>query len=218
MWILPSRSRPQNLLRFFDAFARTKADTPGLVVLDYDDPLLDGYRAVTLPPGWSLILEPKHETFGALQNSVFDRWPHNEWYGMIADDVVPLSDGWDKKLVETAGIDGVSYGYDSINQGRSFTHGVLGGDFVRDLGWLILPGLDRLYGDNVIIDLAKEKGVLRYCPDVILEHLHFSNGKAPMDETYRKNNATNDREIYEAWKASRPHLYKPSDPFHRNWM
>jgi len=202
MWVLPSRSRPQNLLRFFDAFARTGATTAGLVVLDHDDPLLDGYRAVTLPPGWSLILEPKHETLGALQNSVFDRWPHNDWYGLIADDVVPVTDQWDTALIKAAGSDGVAFPHDSINGGAQFTHGVIGGDLVREMGWLILPGLDRVYGDNVWTEIGKKRGVLRYCPDVKLNHLHFSNGKAPMDNTYRKTRVDKDREIYENWLAT----------------
>lgn len=199
MWILPSRQRPESLKRFFDHYAKTKADTPGLVVLDRDDPELDGYASVTLPEGWSLIVEPRHKSLGALQNSIYERFSHLPWFGMVADDVTPLTDGWDRALVEAAGSDGVAYGYDSINKGKSFTHGVLGGDFVRALGWLILPGLDRLYGDNVIMEVATRKGVLRYLPDVFMEHLHFSNGTAPIDDTYRKLNAAQDRAIYEAW-------------------
>jgi hypothetical protein len=202
MWVLPSRGRPKNLLRFFDAFAKTQADTAGLVILDHDDPALNGYRAVILPPGWSLILEHRHQTLGSLQNSVFNRWPNNEWYGLIADDVVPLTDYWDKELVKAAGSNGVSYPHDSINGGTQFTHGVIGGDLVREMGWLILPGLDRLYGDNVWTEIGNKRGVLEYCPQVKFDHLHFSNGKAEMDETYRKTQTDEDRKIYTDWAAA----------------
>lgn len=202
MWVLPSRGRPKNLIRFFDAFEKTSGSTPGLVILDRDDPVLDGYREVILPPGWSLILEPKHPTLGALQNSIFDRWPNNPWYGLIADDVVPLTEEWDKKLVDAAGSDGIAFPHDSINGGRQFTHGVIGGDLVREMGWLILPGLDRVYGDNVWTHIGEKRGVLRYCPDVKLDHLHFSNGKAPMDKTYEKHHVSNDRDIFEKWLAT----------------
>ena len=202
MWILPSRSRPQNLIRFFEHWKTTGANTPGVVVLDRDDPELDGYRKVVIPSAWSLILiEPIG--LGPTFNQVFESWPNNSWYGMLADDVIPRTYEWDKILVEAAGTDGVSYADDGINGEKQVTHCVLGGDFVRSLGWLCLPGLKRVYIDNVITEIARDSGVLRYCGNVSLEHMHFSNQKSPMDKTYEKPDARMDQAIYEEWRSKR---------------
>ena len=71
---------------------------------------------------------------------------------------------------------------------------------MREIGWLALPGLDRLYIDTVWNDIAAERGVLRFLPDVKLTHLHFSNRRAMMDRTYHKPSKNKDRAIYHAWK------------------
>jgi hypothetical protein len=79
-------------------------------------------------------------------------------------------------------------------------HFALGGNLVRSVGWLALPGLDRLWIDTVWATIAKARGVLRYRPDVVLRHHHPSAGLALVDATYRKRFKTRDRAIFEAWK------------------
>ncbi|KKL69231.1 hypothetical protein LCGC14_2117000, partial [marine sediment metagenome] len=78
-------------------------------------------------------------------------------------------------------------------------HFVLGNQLPVSMGWLALPGLDRLYIDTVWGDIAKSRGVLRRVPNVVLRHAHFSNGRALKDETYKKHNKARDKSIYEAW-------------------
>lgn len=202
MWILPSRGRPENLKRFFDAYRETGADSKGVVCVDDDDRTIREYINTWLPRGWKLsVAEPIG--LGPRINEQVQNYPNEPWYGTLSDDVIPRTVGWDKILIEKAGSDGMAYGADGIVDEARFTHGVLGGDLVRSLGWIILPGLQRLYGDNALTDIGKERGVLRYCPEVMLEHLHFSNGKAPVDETYKKPEAASDQKIYEHWQRSR---------------
>jgi hypothetical protein len=198
MWILPSRSRPKNLARFFDAWEKTGASTPGAVLLDADD--AGHYADVKLPAAWVLEVGPRAR-FDELYGAFYARHPRLPWYGFLADDVVPLTRGWDTRLVDLAGRDGLAYGDDLVNGQRHAAHFVLGGELVRAVGWLLLPGVDRLYGDTAWNDLARERGVLRYAPDVVLEHRHFSTGRAPMDVTYRKPSAEADRRRYEEWRA-----------------
>jgi hypothetical protein len=49
--------------------------------------------------------------------------------------------------------------------------------------------------DNFWKLLGEELGTLRYCEDVILEHNHYTNKKAPVDKTYA---SINSREMYVA--------------------
>lgn len=132
----------------------------------------------------------------ALYNEAFQACPDRPWYGVMADDVVPETPGWAEALIETAGNDGLAFGDDRINGSNHATHFVLGGGLVREMGWLALPGLSRLYIDTVWCDLAKTRGVFRYRQDVILRHHHFSNRLAVMDETYRKPDKAADKAIY----------------------
>ncbi len=191
MWIIPSRSRPHNIKRLATAFRETSFSTPVLLRLDDDDPHLGGY---TCPDGWELVVGPR-KPLSDCYNEVFDR--NLDWYGLFADDVVPKTPGWDILLIEAAGSDGVAFGNDGI--GVKPTHFVVGGQLAREIGWIALPGLDRIYIDTVWNDIATERNVLRFLPDVQIPHLHFSNRMGKMDKTYRKWNKTRDKSIYEAW-------------------
>ena len=200
MWILPSRSRPHNLLRLIDAWGRTGASTPVELCLDFNDPCLRQYLSIPMPSGW-IVVTGERDGLSRVYNDAFARHPEASWYGFIADDIVPLTDSWDVNLIEVAGSDGMAVpagGHDP----NGAPHFVLGGDLVRSMGWLCLPGLDRLYIDTIWQEIATARGVLRRVPDVILEHRHFSNRKALIDETYLKKHKVQDKLIYDNWRQN----------------
>lgn len=201
MWILPSRGRPHNAARLFSAFVATGATTPGILCVDDDDPRLDEYRVISLPEGWALDVQERIG-LGPMLNRAFEQHPEKHWYGDLSDDAMPITIGWDRALIEAAGSDGIAYCADGIRNEEQVNHFVIGGDLARELGWIILPGLVRIYGDNVLTDIGKARGVLRYLPNERLEHWHFSNGLAEYDETYRKPEAANDAAVYLKWKSS----------------
>lgn len=200
MWLLPSRSRPLSLKRFFTHYALTEADSEGVVWLDMDD--ADKYDSVPIPKKWTVVISPRLDGTGAITNEFFKMFPDEPWYGLLADDVLPKTYGWDKKLIEAAGSDGLAYGDDGIHGNGHSAHPCVGGDRIRELGWLALPGCKRIYIDNALFDDAVMRGAAIYLPDVIMEHLHFSNGKSPMDATYEKSYNASDRQVYETWRAS----------------
>ena len=195
MWVLPSRSRPQNLRRLILSCAGMT--TPVFVRLDKDDPMLQGYEDLDWPLFWQIIRADR-VLLSTVYNDVFKEMPNLDWYGFLADDVMPKTLNWDSLLIAAAGKDGLAYGYDGLNS--KATHFVLGGDLVREIGWLALSGLDRLYIDTVWTDIATKRGVMRYLPDVKLTHMHFSNRTAMMDQTYRKPSKNRDRVLYHEWR------------------
>lgn len=197
MWCLPSRGRPESVVRFFKAWRETGASTPGVLWLDEDD--AQKYQGIELPEKWRVTIWPRCESLGATINKFYEMFKSEPWFGMLADDAVPVTSGWDVALIKSAANDGISYCADGINDEKQVGHCVIGGDLARELGWLILPGLTRVYGDNVLTEIGRRKGVLRYLPDVLVEHWHFSTGKSPYDETYAKPYADRDRMIYERW-------------------
>lgn len=199
MFLLPSRSRPHNVARLIRGFADTWADSPVLLLLDQDDPLLGAYRNLDLPSNWSITVG-QPGPLNNLYNDSYQLHPDLDWYGFIADDVVPETSKWDRELIEAAGKDGLAFPDDSISNGLAAPHFVLGGDLVRSVGWLCLPGLWRIFIDTVWNDIARERGVFRYLPHVKLTHHHFSNRKALRDSTYRKPNNHVDKILYQTWK------------------
>ncbi len=200
MWVLPSRGRPRNLRRLIAAYRNTGATTPVWLRLDEDDPTLEECRALPIPASWACVVGPRlplSQIYAeAYQHTLC--WP---WHGFIADDVVPETPGWDATLIEIAGRDGMAVPAGGDPKGAP--HFVLGGDLVDEIGWLALPGLDRLYIDTVWKDIATARGVLRRVPEVRLAHRHFSTGMARFDETYRKKHKAQDRALYEMWRSNR---------------
>lgn len=194
MWVIPSRSRPANCARLLRRVA-----TPGVLCVDDDDPCLDAYRALALPFSWRLVIGPR-AGLAELYNRQFRAHRSLGWFGVGADDMLPESPDWDRRLVEVARHDGMAFGED----GRSMpTHFVIGGDLVREMGWLALPGLDRIFIDTTWLQIAKGRGVLRFLPDVKVTHMHPAQGLAEMDDTYSKHRKGEDLATYEAWRLSR---------------
>ena len=197
MWILPSRGRPQNIARFIDAYEKTGASTPVWMRFDDDDP----QQKYDIPHNWVIETGPR-KPLSEIYNDFFLSHKNLMWYGFIADDVVPVTANWDYGLINLAKSDGMA-----VPQGGDTTggvpHFVLGGGLVRSIGWLALPGLDRIYIDTVWGDIAKERNVLRFAPEIILEHRHFSNKKAIFDKTYKKYRKKEDKIVYNTWKGER---------------
>ena len=207
MWILPSRGRPNNIERLIEAWRLTEASTSVLLCLDEEDSFFGDYQNLKLPTDWLLYLR-QGKLLSDVYNECFGLYPNLSWYGFIADDVVPLTPGWDQILISVASGDGMAVPAGSHDP-TGAPHFVLGGDLVRSVRWLSLPGLARLYIDTVWQDIAVDRGVLRRVPDVLLQHRHFSNGLALFDQTYRKPSRISDRVIYETWRTN--HDYSPRD-------
>lgn len=196
MWILPSRGRPHNVRRFFDHWELMRSDTEGVLVLDADD--AHNYAGIEMPDGWVALVMPRL-SMCEKSNRAFWAFPDKEWYGFVDDDAVPLTPHWDRELVVAAGKDGLAHPWNGIGNSRLASQFVIGGDFARELGWIFLPGLSRIYGDDVITAIADKRGVRTYLGDVKLEQRHFSNGMAEMDETYKKPEAAEDERVYREW-------------------
>lgn len=152
-----------------------------------------------LPPNWKLDVGARMP-FSDMYNDIWARYPNEVWYGWLADDVLPETEAWEEPLIQAAGYDRMAVPLGSHDP-RYSPHFVLGKNLVLSAGWLALPGLSRLYVDTAWQDIARERGVYVEV-QVVLRHLHFSNGLALRDATYRKPDAARDRAVYEAWRRA----------------
>jgi hypothetical protein len=200
MWFLPSRGRPDNIKRFIVAYKDTAATTPIILWLDEDD--AENYADIELPENWIKLVMPRFGGTGIMTNKFYDLYPNEKWYGLLGDDVLPKTQNWDVKLVAAAGLDGLAYGNDLISGEKHAAHPVVGCALVKKLGWLALPGCQRIYIDDALMYAAKLEGKCTYLPEVILEHLHFSVEKSKFDAVYKKEHNDSDKKIFDTWVAS----------------
>jgi hypothetical protein len=101
----------------------------------------------------------------------------------------------------------VVYGDDLFQRENLATAVFMGAPLIRELGYFNVPGCDHLYLDNGWMTVGETLGTRRYLPDVVIEHVHFMNGKAPKDDLYAEVNAgsmyDHDRAAFDAWVSGR---------------
>jgi hypothetical protein len=157
-------------------------DTTLLVGLDDDDPAAGEY-----PAG------PDYETlhglrgFTACANAL--AVPRAEDYlyiGALGDDNVPETPGWDTEVIAALGRTPFAFGNDLYPlrpPGTQVTHVFMRSAVVQALGYLGVPALTHMYVDDAWGAWGRACGIT-FLSDVIIRHVHFTTGAAPMDDTY----------------------------------
>jgi hypothetical protein len=197
MLILPTHKRRNNLTRFIAAYDETKAVEPVLLVIDDNDTTYDD---VVLHSNFSILRIPPGLCSSKRENLAFEKYPDEQCYGILADDVVPRTPHWDVIMKEAAGDWGLAYCPDTIHGKKLPTHPFMGGELVRAMGFIDEPTIHDYYSDNCRRDVAHALGLLRPVDNVELVHMHWVNGLADKDDTYKKQWDNNhDAYLYQQW-------------------
>lgn len=219
--IVPTRSRPGNVQPVVNAWHETHAFYDGaelVFVIDDDDPALSEYAAAFAETGAGPIpgrqavswlgasswqpLVPKLNKAATYLN--ITQRPYA--LGFAGDDHRPRTHGWARTYVQALKTGaGIVHGDDGYQGENLPTEWAMRADIVRALGRMVPAGVEHLYCDNSMRDLGNATGLLRYLPEVSIEHLNpYCDGKAPMDEQYARVNGSEqyrrDRRAYREWK------------------
>jgi len=199
--LCPSRGRPESARAVLDSFYATRAlpDTELRIVVDKDDPSMGGYDMYE-----ATVIEPQGKGMGLALNRAFkDVVPYYGIYGFIGDDHRFRTKGWDEKIAEALETPGIAYAFDGVRPDLP-TQWFVSAPIAEALGWLSLPECAHFYLDDAWRELGNAAGCLRYLPDVLIEHLHYSYNKSPIDDTYKRSIEIwvggLDRVPYEEWR------------------
>ena len=202
----PTRQRADRTKEMIAAWQKCTSGTSEIVFyVDDDDPDLEKYK--TLATDKIRIMVGKGIGMNASYNALFEANPDYDFYAPFDDDQHVRTAGWEDialaKLKENNDW-GLVYGDDLFRHADIASAPILSGKMVRSLGWIGLPGLEHMYCDDVWMDVARACNGLFYIPEIVIEHMHFWNGKAPEDETYKATNNdkvySHDKAVYEKWK------------------
>ncbi len=213
--LVPTR-RPGNAARLAAAVAATaSASTTLIFAVDDDDPARAAYGdALTAGRRVRLRFAPASvpHHFGPVLNwaataprpggvPAFAEFTH---LGALSDDHLPRTPGWDGLLIAAlGGQPGVAYGDDQFQSAKVPTAAVISAKIVAALGYMTAPVLMHCFTDVFWHELGRATR-LEYLPDVIIEHLHPSMKKAPVDAVYEAGGmnealADADRLRWQAW-------------------
>jgi hypothetical protein len=143
-----------------------------------------------LPVGSIVLPNKTPRDLNSAINTGFKYSPDEDFYGLMADDVLPITEGWDVKLRDACLTHYIAWGEDGIRQGNALnapalcTHPFIKGDLVRAWGWVVSPYTNRHCQDMIWRDFAEALGVGKFIPEVHTLHLHWQAGRGEFDTTY----------------------------------
>lgn len=105
--------------------------------------------------------------------------------GFVSDDFVFRTPDWETEIITWQHVNrGICYCNDLL-QGENLPTAVfIHRDIVKALGYMGLPSLKHYYVDNYWLDLGHRLGRIKYFPDIVIEHQHWSNNKTAKDKLY----------------------------------
>jgi hypothetical protein len=203
--IVPTRSRADKCTRLMESFEKTTDNADLLFASDADD---DSYEGMDWRGHGHGVMDPRPTTVEKLNltaNAHVDDYDQIMWTG---NDHVFVTPHWDSIMLGTLkdmGGSGWVYPDDKRRSDIPETW-LCSSDVIRELGWFANPALSHYYIDNSIADLGRRTGLLRYCPDAVVEHRHYSvDDETEHDALYREAEhkfGQKDLEAYSAWRLS----------------
>lgn len=190
MWLLPSLNRPEQLRQFFKAFVETMGTTPGMVLIDKNDPAKDKYMDLYYPTGWRLVLT-EGRAMGDKVREVFDQVVDLDWVGILNDDHRPRTRDWDKKIVSQITGCNVVCTNDGPSPDKPWNAPrrpagaiTFSGPLLKKLGYMFPRKLQHFYSDDVWANLFGRAGCVQFLMDVCVEHAHAYLDPSKRDETF----------------------------------
>ena len=199
--IIPTRGRNDNAIRLFEAINATADFTEVVFAIDADDvKTYQGLMAETAGlNNVKVCIADRKGMNGTLNHWALWFAPDYDYICFMGDDHLPRTGGWDTKLAEAIGSEpGIAYGNDLLQGENLPTAVVMSSKIIRATGFMSPPALKHLFLDNYWLAMGQALGNANYLPDVILEHLHYTNGKAEHDERYA---AVNNAEMHNGDQA-----------------
>jgi hypothetical protein len=209
--LVPTRGRPQNLTRLWQAFLDTcECETRLVALVDRDDPELRAYQAIYRQledePMFRMGIGPRLR-LGPTLNVAAPKWAaRSDAVGFMGDDHLPRTAGWDGRYLDELKRlgTGLVYGNDLIQGEALPTQVAMTSDIILATGHMVPAGALHLWLDNAWLALGRALDAITYLPDVIVEHLHPIAGRAQWDAGYAEANtdarSDADRAVFERWR------------------
>jgi hypothetical protein len=207
--ICPTRGRRQQAERLLKSFTGTKKlDTTDLVfITDGDD---DSYESMDWGEANSGVLTPRDSLTGKLNRTADAYTDMYDAMMFVGDDHVFETDGWDDIMLHMlADMGGTGMIYPDDKRRTDVPEMIMiSSDIVKTLGCFAEPSLKHYYIDNAWSEIGKRTGLLKFCPEVVVRHLHYSviGLGVERDQTYiEAENAwgASDMQAYQTWLTNK---------------
>ncbi len=193
--LVPTRERVLLAKRFVDSVVQTVSSTANIEILLYvadNDPLRNQYKEVFTQNAYIdlLTIHTGPELFLGIVWDKLANLSKGDYLYQMEDELVCRTPQWDTRLIESH--EGIFH--DKI--GLTFCNdGLCGSERCntplihrkwRDIVGYFTPPFEHFYNSTTVMDIAKRIGRVNYCPDVLIEHYHWTKTKQ-IDATTRRH-------------------------------
>ena len=191
--LTPSRGRPEML----NTMIASAKKCEHCVYLDEDD--AENYKFPPVPERSAAIrvfVGPR-QSLGKAWNKLAEK-ATGDYLMMGNDDLVFRDKNWKERLEETISPDQIAVACfdDGLNGPNHFAFPIVTRAWYETLGYFAPELFSFGFHDTWIFDIAQKAGCANYIGDVLVEHLHPTVGKRPVDQTFRERNWANDPQIF----------------------
>lgn len=187
----PTRKRPSSLSRLMNS-AFTLADNPGRVkfrlYVDSDDVVTQEFLKTKVRNDLYTGVIEDHGTrhLSDMYNVLFEN-SDDDVMVQLGDDTIMRTKGWDT-LIENAFLEHedrllLVYGRDEIHNEKFAAHYALHRNWIETVGYASPPYFSADWSDTWTFEIAKEIKRTKFLNDLVIEHLHWTQGKSQIDET-----------------------------------
>jgi hypothetical protein len=147
MFILPTYKRPEKLKNAIKAYIDTKATEPFYLLIQGNAEM---YEGIEYPDTWTVEVLKSNIGLVAGFNYVFNKFPNETYYGLTTDDQHPVTEHWDKKLLENMNPWNIVTCQDTLNKNDWRMSGItaIGGDLIRYANFIFPPCNWHICGDD----------------------------------------------------------------------
>lgn len=195
--LLPTRGRVPLVQRLFESIVESTATLNRLEVVLYVDEDDAESRSIVHPKlSVVKVIGAPSETMGGMNRACYEA-SRGRYVMLMNDDAVFRTQRWDIRVLEVASrfSDGIAliYGND-LDQGEAVpTFPIVSRTVCEVLGEICPRGYRNLHIESHLLDIFKQLAKLGhnrigYLEDVVVEHLHYSVGKAEPDSISVKKN------------------------------
>jgi len=191
--ILPVRRRPYNLTRFHAHWSGlTTGKSRVYVIIDTDD---DTYDNVYIPREFTVIRQSYMPTVPKMNNALPQVLKECKYVAFIGDDIILKTTNWEQLVIDKLnelGKYSLIYPNDLLQGHKLATHTVFTSELLKKLGYIGIPTLWHTMVDlgwmhtGNYLNRPDVDGGFAYMKEIIFEHVHRDNQKAPNDPLYEQ--------------------------------
>ncbi len=200
--LMPTRFRPKIFQRMIDSWAKTSERSDLIVGLQVDDPDKELYKNIINKCRAKNIFITELEDIGLVNkyNELYKRFPDYDAYALLNDDHVFRTMFWDRKIYKL--IDDIERKEGHRLVIPCWKDGWLNEDMpagfaTKELLHIIktpcpVGYMSHVYLDNTYAAMSGLGGIREYMPEIFIEHMHVTKGKAKADKNYMNHKYSND--------------------------